>query len=268
MRSTDATTRGRSGSSSPTDTTKVAASKSSAPPGPPAYAIRTPATTGPAMLATENDRPRRALAGWRLIGLTVEGSSPVKAGAKNASAAPYTAAIATSDGTDACVRRAAGTPATSWQASRTRSEAIRIACGPAGPPRRRRAAPAPRTGGTAPRRPAPRRRPHRPIASTANGSATRGDPVAQDREHLAAEEQPVLRLVAQHRRQPDPSLRQHRHRIAAKTRRERPVWPTGPGTAERNGAPGATSAPEARRVTGDRGRVRRRCPAAARRPGR
>ena len=41
-----------------------------------------------------------------------------------------------------------------------------------------------------------------PTASTANGSTTAGDPVPEDGEHLAAEEQPVLRLVAQHRRQP------------------------------------------------------------------
>ena len=41
-----------------------------------------------------------------------------------------------------------------------------------------------------------------PTASTANGRTTTGHPVAEDREHLAGEEQAVLRLVAQHRGQP------------------------------------------------------------------
>ena len=43
----------------------------------------------------------------------------------------------------------------------------------------------------------------------------RGDPVADDREHLAAEQQPVLRLVAQHRRQPKAAPRWRGHDRAA-----------------------------------------------------
>ncbi len=91
--------RGRSGSSSATEIANVAASNRSAPPGPPAKAISSPAMTGPATLPIENERPRRALAGCRLAGVTVDGSRPLNAGAKNASAAPYTAASPTSAGT-------------------------------------------------------------------------------------------------------------------------------------------------------------------------
>ena len=52
--------------------------------------------TGPTTLPSENVRPRRALAGWMLAGVTVVGSRPLNAGAKNASAAPKTAASTTS----------------------------------------------------------------------------------------------------------------------------------------------------------------------------
>ena len=165
------TTRGRIGSSSATETTNVAASKRSAPPGPPAYAIRTPATTGPTTLATENDRPRRAFAGCRLTGLTVDGSSPVNAGAKNASAAPNTAASTASDVTEA-VPASNRMAATSWLAIRTRSEVIRIrlrsslsAQTPAGSASstngRNCAAETSATSATPP-----------PVARTANGNAT------------------------------------------------------------------------------------------------
>ena len=47
------TTRGRSGTRSTTDTTNVAASNSSAAPGPPANAISKPPSNGPAMAPTE-----------------------------------------------------------------------------------------------------------------------------------------------------------------------------------------------------------------------
>ena len=84
---TRATTRGRSGTRQPIDTAKVAASKRKAPPVP-ATATSSPASTGPTIEPVEKLRPRSALAGWMLIGETVPGSRPVKAGAKNASAAP------------------------------------------------------------------------------------------------------------------------------------------------------------------------------------
>ena len=50
---TVSTTRGRSGTRSTTDTTNVAASNSSAVPGPPANAISRPASNGPAIAPTE-----------------------------------------------------------------------------------------------------------------------------------------------------------------------------------------------------------------------
>ena len=127
--------------------------------------------TGPATLPIENERPRRALAGCRLAGVTVEGSRPLNAGAKNASAAPYTAASPTSAGTVA-PPPSSRVAATSWQTSRTRSEAIRIflrssrsAQTPAGRASttngRNCAADTIATSATPP-----------PIASTANGIAT------------------------------------------------------------------------------------------------
>jgi hypothetical protein len=126
---------------------------------------------GPATLPNENDSPRSALAGCRLTGVTVDGSSPLKAGAKNASAAPYTAARPTSAGTEA-PPPSSSAAATSWQTRRTRSEAIRIflrssrsAHTPAGRASttngRNCAADTSATSATPP-----------PTASTANGSAT------------------------------------------------------------------------------------------------
>ena len=65
---------------------------------------------------------------WRAAGWPARrspGSSPVKAGAKNASEAPYTAATATRSPTPACPLTSSR-PAVSWQAIRTTSETMRI----------------------------------------------------------------------------------------------------------------------------------------------
>src|SRR3954454_2268651 len=122
---TSCTIRGRSGARRATETTNVAASKSIATPGPPAKPTSNPASNGPEMAATEKLSPLKAFAGCRFSGLTVEGSSPVNAGAKNASAAPYTAARSARCGTSARPLTSSR-PAVSWVASRTRSEEIRM----------------------------------------------------------------------------------------------------------------------------------------------
>src|SRR3954454_24082288 len=119
------TTRGRNGSSSTSDTANVNASKTSAPPGPPAKAISTPAIAGPITLPSENVKPRRAFAGCTLTGLTVVGRSPLNAGAKKASAAPNTAA-STTRWTVSAESVRSRVAASAWVTRRTASEAIRI----------------------------------------------------------------------------------------------------------------------------------------------